>query len=171
MLARLDASKGIDVFAEAARSAQLGAEAEFVLGVTAGEGPEAAALLRRAEEAGIATSVPQGPGAEFLRSLDIVVLPSRHEGHPLVLLEAMALGKAVVASAISGVREVLELDDAGLLFPPDDADALGAALSSLVGDPGLRTALGARAREVASSQFALAIAHERVIELLAEAAS
>jgi glycosyltransferase involved in cell wall biosynthesis len=166
MLARLDASKGIDVFAEAARSAQLGAEAEFVLGVTAGEGPEAGALLRRAEEAGIATSVPQGPGAEFLRSLDIVVLPSRHEGHPLVLLEAMALGKAVVGSAIPGVREVLEPDPAGLLFPPGDADALADALRSLVADPMLRASLGARAREVASSRFALATMHERVIELL-----
>jgi glycosyltransferase involved in cell wall biosynthesis len=169
MLARLDASKGIDVFAEAARSAQL--DAELVLGVTAGEGSEAAALLSQAEEAGIATSVPQGPGTEFLRGLDIVVLPSRHEGHPLVLLEAMALGKAVVASAISGVREVLEPDAAGLLFPPDDADALAAALRSLVADPALRASLGARAREVASSRFTVAIAHERVIALLAEAAS
>jgi glycosyltransferase involved in cell wall biosynthesis len=169
MLARLDASKGIAVFAAAVRRARLEAEVEVVLGATAGAGPEADALLRQVADAGIRAITPEGPGVEFLRTLDVVVLPSRHEGHPLVLLEAMALGKAIIASEIPGVREVLEPDGAGLLFPPDDADALAEALRTLVDDQDLRGALGARAREVAVSRFAVAGTNARVIDVLERA--
>jgi glycosyltransferase involved in cell wall biosynthesis len=166
MLARLDPQKGVDVLIRAVREAHFGPEVEVVLGAPTAEGPYAAEVLRNVQEAGIQPAIPAGAGVDFLRDLDVVVLPSRYEGHPLVLLEAMALGKAVVASAIPGVREVIEPDAAGLLVPPDDPAALAEALRSVVSDAQLRTTLGARARDVAVSRFALEGVHERVIALL-----
>ena len=59
-------------------------------------------------------------GVEFLASLDVVVVPSRYEGSPVTLVEAMAPGKPIVASRISGIAEVLERSGGGVLVPPDD---------------------------------------------------
>jgi glycosyltransferase involved in cell wall biosynthesis len=166
LLGRLDPQKGADVFVEAARS--LGDDAEFVLGAPVANGPYAEEQLAAARAANVGIVLPAGP--EFLRSVDVVVLASRYEGHPLVLLEAMALGKPVVATAIPGIREVMEPEGAGILVPPDDAEALASALRSVVRDPGLRERLGAVAREVAASRYALSATHDRIVTLLEETA-
>lgn len=80
---------------------------------------------------------------------DIFVLSSRFEGFPNALCEAMAHGLPVVATSCSGgVREIIKAGENGLLVPPEDVDALGRALSSLVANPELRKALGERARDI-----------------------
>lgn len=66
-----------------------------------------------------------------MQAADVFVLPSLWEGLPLVLLEAMAAGTPVVGSAIDGISEVVTDDETGLLTPPDDPDALAAALLRL----------------------------------------
>lgn len=81
--------------------------------------------------------------ASHYRAADIVVAPSRWEGLSLVMLEAMASGAALVASAVQGVEAV---GDAGILVPPEDHEALARALDSLLGDDARRLAFGERAR-------------------------
>jgi glycosyltransferase involved in cell wall biosynthesis len=70
------------------------------------------------------------------------VLPSRHEPMGIVNLEAMAAGKAVVASRVGGVPELVEDGQNGLLVPPDDPDALALALRRLASDAALSRRLG-----------------------------
>jgi len=84
---------------------------------------------------------------DLLAALDVFCISSLYEGTPLALFEAMAAGRAVVSTAVDGCREVLEDGVTGLLVPPGDDAALGAALDRVLGDAGLREALGRRAFE------------------------
>jgi glycosyltransferase involved in cell wall biosynthesis len=167
LLARLDPQKGGDLFVAAAPA--IGGAAELFLGAPSARGRYAEELLAAAAAAHVRVVIPAGP--EFLRDVDVVVLPSRYEGHPLTLLEAMALGKPVVATAIPGIREVVEPEAAGLLVAPDDADALATAVRRLVADADLRARLGARGREVIASRFTLEPVHERLVAFLEEVAA
>jgi glycosyltransferase involved in cell wall biosynthesis len=90
---------------------------------------------------GFRTDVP-----ELLATLDVVVMPSLWEGLPLALLEAMAAGRAVVASALPGHAEVIVHGETGLLAPAGDPARIAADVVGLLGDPGRRAALGRRAR-------------------------
>ena len=82
-----------------------------------------------------------------LREAAIFVLPSTSEGLPMALLEAMAWGRAIVATAVGGVPEVLSDGENGLVVPPADPPALAAALARLAADAGLRARLASAARE------------------------
>lgn len=122
---RLIPVKGFDVLIEAARSLAGSLSAEYVV---IGAGPERAALERRAE--GLPVSFPgelREPQqvAEFLRTLDLFVLPSRSEGLPNVVLEAAACGLPVVATRAPGIEGAAEH---AVLVPPDDVTALAEAL-------------------------------------------
>ncbi len=81
-----------------------------------------------------------------LAAAGIVLMPSRSEGLPVVLLEAMAYGRAVVATSVGGIPELLRDDVDGLLVAPSDPNALVAAVTQLVGDPARVTRYGANAR-------------------------
>jgi glycosyltransferase involved in cell wall biosynthesis len=169
LLGRLERAKAVDIFVAAVRASALSPEqASFALGGPSVDDSEARTLVVSARDAAVEVTVPCVRGTDFLRKLDIVALPSRYEGHPLVLLEAMALGKAVVASAIPGVREMLAPSEAGLLVPPEDASALAEAFRRLAEDSELRAELGRRARRLAESQYALGPVHERLEQILCE---
>ena len=101
----------------------------------------------------------------FLRSLDVFVLPSRYEGLPLVLLEAMATGAPVVAADVGAVSEAIVPGESGLLVPPDDAPALVAGIGQLLGDQEARERLGSRAREMWRSQFTAERMQESYVDL------
>ncbi len=83
----------------------------------------------------------------LLDAADVFVLPSRHEGMPLVLLEAMDAGLPVVATRVIGSEEVVADGVTGLLVPPGDPAALGAALGRLLAEPGLRKQYGRAGRQ------------------------
>ncbi|WP_163560678.1 glycosyltransferase family 4 protein [Halomonas sp. NO4] len=83
---------------------------------------------------------------ELLRASDLFVLPSRWEGMPLAILEAMATGLAVVVSDIPGNRHLVSQDENGVLFPAGDHEALGKTLARLVAEQDNRLALGEAAR-------------------------
>jgi glycosyltransferase involved in cell wall biosynthesis len=68
---------------------------------------------------------------QLLAAIDLFVLPSLSEGLPISLLEAMAAGKPVLASAVGGILEVVENDDFGVLVPPADPSALAESIIKL----------------------------------------
>jgi glycosyltransferase involved in cell wall biosynthesis len=92
---------------------------------------------------------------EILAAADVFVLPSLWEGLPYVLVEAAALGKAIVATDIDGVREVLRSGVTGILVPPKDAGSLAAAVVSLLEDKAFAGQLGARAQAEIPSRFSV----------------
>jgi glycosyltransferase involved in cell wall biosynthesis len=123
-----------------------------------GDGPDRAALERLAHQIGVAQrvlfrgSLPRDEIAREIASADVLAVPSvltqegRREGIPVVCMEAMAGGTPVVASAISGIPELIEDGVNGLLVPPRDSSALAGALLRLHADPALgrRVARGGR---------------------------
>jgi glycogen(starch) synthase len=143
-----------DVIRAAAMLAPTHPEAAFVI---AGEGS------RRPEYEALAQSLGVGDAVRFVgyvpdmrsfyESVDIVVLPSRSEGCPNVVLESMAMRRALVVSDSPGSREVVTNGVTGLVFPIGDVDALAAGLRSLLDDPALRAALARRGYEKAVHSF------------------
>jgi glycosyltransferase involved in cell wall biosynthesis len=91
--------------------------------------------------------------ARWLSAADVYAFPSRHEGFPMALIEAMACGLPVVAAEADGVQDILEGGEAsgGLVVPRDSAPALGQALDELLSDPDRRRELGRRARRRAEA--------------------
>jgi glycosyltransferase involved in cell wall biosynthesis len=88
-----------------------------------------------------------------LACCDVFVLPSLKEGLPLSILEAMAGGKAVVASAVGSIAQIVSEGESGLLVPAGDARALEHALGSLVADEALRMNLGQRGQSIVSDRY------------------
>jgi glycosyltransferase involved in cell wall biosynthesis len=86
-----------------------------------------------------------------MRSADIFVMPSRDEGMPIALLEAMACGLPVLASAVPGIVETLGSPPAGELVPPGEVESLAAALVRLSENAPARESLGAAAGRRASA--------------------
>jgi glycosyltransferase involved in cell wall biosynthesis len=129
---RLSREKGIRELVEATQGMNL---------VVAGDGP----LHSLVPEA--LGFVPHAEVERLLARAAVVVLPSHREGLPMVLLEAMAHGRAVVATPVGGIPSLVEDGKTGLLVPPGDAAAFRAAIERLLGDPDLRKRLGAAARE------------------------
>jgi glycosyltransferase involved in cell wall biosynthesis len=84
-----------------------------------------------------------------MRASDILILPSYTEGLPLVLLEAMSQGLAVIASDVGGISEIVRDGETGLLFEAGNAVALADAITKLSADEQLRNILSENAREVA----------------------
>jgi glycosyltransferase involved in cell wall biosynthesis len=166
-LARLDIQKGLDVLLEAVEL--MTTEATFAIGTPVANDDFGRAVHDTARRLGVQVVVPAS--RDFLTTVDIVAAPSRYEGHPLVLMEAMALGKPVVATAIPGVREVLEGGQAGLLVPNEDPIALAQALDRLVADSELRARLGERARQLMIERYALPVVHAQIIDVLERAAT
>jgi glycosyltransferase involved in cell wall biosynthesis/O-antigen/teichoic acid export membrane protein len=156
ILANLIAYKGHDValtaFAQV-RASMPALEARLQL---AGAGPEEGRLRARARELGIGSDV------EFLGSVADVsapladcaftVLPSLTEGMPNAVLESLAHGRAVVASAVGGVPEILE-HGGGVLVPPGDPEALADAMRALLADPAMAARLGAEGRVLVHNLF------------------
>lgn len=127
----------------------------------AGEGPERARLIALAAKLGVSASFHM-PGfcentADFLRLCTVVVQPSRMEAMPLAILEAMAAGKAIVASAVGEIPRLLEDGHAGMLVPPDSPEMLADAILALLRDEPLRQSLEHRAAEKARAQFDVSI--------------
>jgi glycosyltransferase involved in cell wall biosynthesis len=118
--------------------------------VVIGQGPLEADLRRAARRLRIEDLVVftgyREDARRVMGALDVFALSSRHEGLPVSLLEAMSMGRPVVATTAGGTGEVVTDGQDGLLVPIGDPAALGDALARLAGDPELRRRLGEAAR-------------------------
>ena len=142
---RIGPQKGFDLLLEAFARARVEGATLTILG----EGPDRAALLRRAHDLGIGPAVRfvgfQSNPYRYFAAADVFALSSRYEGLPNVVLEALAAGCPVVACACSdGVRELVRDGVNGLLVPPEDPGALAAALGRLLRSPEERARLRAQ---------------------------
>lgn len=127
--------------------------------VIVGEGPLRAEVGRVLAEAGMG-DLAWLPGArddvpEVLRALDLFVLPSQAEGTSCTLQEAMASGLPVVATAVGGTPDLVQEGVTGHLVPPDDEQALAAAIARAFSDPGTAARQGQAGREHALRRFAM----------------
>lgn len=140
-----------------------------------GDGPYRASMEARCRELGIAERVRFVGWVEhaavpaYLRLADVVVMPSEHEGLPLVYLETQASGRVLVASDISATREVVVDGETGLIARRGDVRDLTATTLRVVGDSALRTAIGraARAAVHAHAKPATLAAYVGIMEQLA----
>ena len=125
--------------------------------VIVGDGPLRIELEARAVALGVADHLvflgERHDVPELLQEFDLFVLPSVSEGMPVTILEAMEAARAVVATRVGGVPELVVDGVTGLLVPPRDPDALGAAIVRLLLDPAMRERMGQQGRERVLDQF------------------
>lgn len=90
-----------------------------------------------------------------IASLDLFILCSLHEGLPIALLEAMALGKPVICTEVGGMREIITSHKNGILIPVDNAESLANEIELLSRDASLRQTLGSNAKEFIHNSFSI----------------
>jgi glycosyltransferase involved in cell wall biosynthesis len=171
-VARLDPIKHqamlVDAFAQLRGE---GVDADLVI---VGDGERREALLAQAVALGIADRVhlpgPVSDTAPAYRAFDAFILCSLEEGTSMSVLEAMASGTPVVATAVGGTPALLE-DDCGLLVPSRDTAALAAAVSRVLGEPATAAALATRARDRAVRRYGRAAMVEGYERIYAELAA
>ncbi len=163
---RLAKEKSIDLLLEMFAKVALRKDAVLLI---IGSGPEDASLKERAQRLGIAGRTifagrqPHNRTLECLLAADIFVFASQTETQGLAVIEAMAVGRPVVAVAAGGVTDAVRGEDTGVLSSAS-SDALADRVVALIDDPPRRARLGARARE-AAQQFSLETAGDRLITL------
>jgi glycosyltransferase involved in cell wall biosynthesis len=97
--------------------------------------------------------------------MDVFVLPSAYEGFGISIIEAMAAGRPVVATAVGGIPDIVVHGETGLLVPPADPAALASAVDTLLTNPRKAATFGARGRERASERFSIEAVVRRHAEL------
>lgn len=152
---RLSSEKGADVFLRA--TARVLAEYPSTKFIMTGDGPDLAILNALMDELNIRDSVAMVGRREDMpavyASLDIMVSSSRQEGLPMAILEAMASGLPLVATAVGDVPVVVIDGRTGILVPSEDVDLLAAAMVKLIRDSALRERLGNAARKLIEEEF------------------
>ncbi|MBZ0271943.1 glycosyltransferase [bacterium] len=137
-VARLTPQKGVDVLLHALSTIDVDTRSRLRV-TCAGDGPDADILRTLADELGVAPLVEFAGWRDDVPALianaDLFVLPSRAEGQPFALLEALAAGVPVIATNVSGIPAALDGGRLGALVPPDDASALAAAIANFARDP------------------------------------
>jgi glycosyltransferase involved in cell wall biosynthesis len=165
-VARHEPQKGLDVLLRS-MPGLCRAVPSVRLAVAGREGRSTAELRSLVQTLGIGDRVTflgqRDDVAELLCAADVFVLPSRREGLPGAVQEAMALQAPIVASDISPVREVLGAPGTARLVPPDDPAALAAGLAEVLGDPAGARERAVRAREEFLSRYDAASVAERML--------
>ena len=142
--------------------------------VLVGGGPDTDELIARVAELGLADAVHfagrQLNPAAYLAAADLVVLPSRREGLPLSALEALALERAVVATAVGGTPDVVRPGETGWLVPPEQPGALATAIVEALLDPAECARRARRGRELVERSYSTEVMIDRIERLYDEVA-
>jgi glycosyltransferase involved in cell wall biosynthesis len=169
-IGRLHHQKGFDVLLDAA--ARWIDRLPRPLLVIAGDGPERSALAQRADRRDVDVRwlgyvSDRVRIAELLAVADVVVVPSRWEGSPLTVHEALGAGRPVVATAVGGLPDLVG-PDAASFVPKEDVEALADAVTHLLESPGARASLAAAARRAAANWPDETTTTAAVLEVYAE---
>ncbi len=165
-VARHDPVKGVDVLLDA--MARVPAPPRLVL---IGDGDESARLRRQCHDLGLDDRVEFRPlpwdhrAADLMWAYDALVLPSRLEGFPVTIAEAMLAGVAGVATDGGSVREAVVDGETGWVVPPEDPVALAGAIRKVVEDPERTRRMGAAAREIAAERFRIDATVDAYLEM------
>ena len=132
-------------------------DAQFIV---IGDGPERPRLQRQAAELGVDGAVHflgnRNDVPDVLGAIDLLALTSDNEANPVSILEAMSVGKPVVATDVGSVSESVGHGMTGLLAPAGDADTLAERMIELLNDPLLAQEMGQRGRQVVQQEWSLA---------------
>ena len=155
VVAQLKPEKGLSTFLEAA--AQVSPLLPNVRFLVVGDGLLRGELEALAEHLGVGGRVRflgfRSDARALVELLDVLVVPSLSEGTPLVVLEAMAAGIPVIASAVGGIPDQIRHEKEGLLVPPGDSTALGEALLGLLRNPARARDLGEAGHQRWATEF------------------
>jgi glycosyltransferase involved in cell wall biosynthesis len=166
-MGRLMPVKGLESFLKAAHIIRRQkANVKFII---AGDGPLKDALQKQAREYGLGEVVlflgHRNDSHNILELMDLFVLPSISEGIPMVLLEALALARPVIASRVGGIPEVIEHGVSGLLIAPGREDELAKTCIALMDDPDCARRLGAAGRQRVVEHFSASAMAKNVAEI------
>ncbi len=160
--ARFSPEKGLDVLLQAAR------QRKHMMFLIAGDGPQFE-MLSHGLPPNVRLLGRLADVRPLLFAADVFAMPSRREGQGIAALEAMASGVPVAASQVDGLAEMLTDGETALLVPPDDPDALAAALSRLQSDGRLRHNLAQSASALVQSRYCLQMMLDSLTALYQEA--
>jgi glycosyltransferase involved in cell wall biosynthesis len=169
VVGRLSPEKGVDIFIDACASmAQRGFGFSAIV---AGDGPDRAELERQAAPLGarVIFTGHVDDIAALYGGIDLLVIPSRSEGLPNVLLEAIGIGLPVVSTDVGAIAEVLDDETAGIVVPPNDAEALTRAIEHAATRSYAEIGLNARRR--IAERFSLDSRTQRLASLIRDIAA
>jgi glycosyltransferase involved in cell wall biosynthesis len=156
-VARLHRQKGLSYLIKAAK--KLSQVYPNVKVMIAGEGPQRHKLERLSKTLGLSNTVQflgeRKDAMRILSQFDVFILPSLWEGLPYTLIEAGALGLAVVASNVDGNTEIIKDEETGILVPPKNPDALAVSIIRLLSDEVIRKRLGKNLKEAVLPRYTL----------------
>jgi len=162
---RLEPAKGVDLLLEALSGLS---DSNFEL-LIAGDGGQRETLKQLAINYKLSHKVTflgvRHDLPDWMRSADCFVAPSRWEGLPMVILEAMALGLPVIASDVGGISEVIEHEVNGYLIPSGDVGFLKQQLQEIIEKPQVLGALGRQARDKIVAEYAIQVIAQQVASL------
>jgi len=174
-VAKLYPRKGIDILLQAI--SKLGTSAQDMLFAVAGDGPDEQVLKQNARDLNIEHRVlflgeiRRRDVPALLKDCEFFVLPSRSEPFGLVLLEAMTFGKAVIATNVGGIPELVVEGFNGLLVPSEDSDALAEKIEFCIENPDVRKEMGRNGLSVVETRYdydTLVLRYERLYESIRE---
>jgi glycosyltransferase involved in cell wall biosynthesis len=170
MIASLRPEKRVDLVLDAAKLL-VDDDRRFHVAIL-GDGPLRDDLEARAEILGIAGRVSflgyRGDARELAAGFDVALLSSDREGTPLSLLEYMALARAIVATSVGGIPDIVADEREALLVPPGDVGELAAAIARLLDSPEERARLGSAAAERQRKEYDIVATTRRLEDLYLE---
>jgi glycosyltransferase involved in cell wall biosynthesis len=164
---RLVREKGLAYLMQAAQSVLV--DDSRIAFVLAGDGPFRKELFSIAKELKIENDVfllgPRSDLADVYASMDVFVLPSLIEGMPMVVLEAMAAGKPILATRVGGIPQLLQDGKCGILVNAEDASELALALKQLLASPTLCEELGRQGQKRVGTEFSATVMARSYLEM------
>ena len=170
---RLIPRKGVGYLIEAAK--QVTKERKDTMFVLVGNGPMRLQLVSNIEAAGLKRNfvflgdVSEEDLPQIYRCADVFVLPSIQEGQGIVLLEAQASGKPVVAFNVSGIAEAVKNKETGLLVKPGSSDELAQGILKILSDNSLQEKMGKKGREFVLRELSWDISARKLLSVYREA--
>ncbi len=157
---RLSREKGIDVLIEAMHEIE---DAHLII---VGSGPERVSLdACTKKKIHMMGEQPWERTIRLIRGSDVLVLPSRIEGMPTVILEAMAVETPVIATEVGGIPEIIEMNREGVLVPKNDVKSITNAIYSVIEDRKLRNYLAKNAKEKVQLEYTWDVVKEKYLKI------